>query len=162
LDVRLLTEMGFFCIYGGQLQKGIDVLNRAYSLSPAGGNIGAAVSYALLLSLRLAEARKMAESLGNKEDAKQVLTMIAWSERNHDESNRRLADLKRVPDGTDAFTFAQIHTWRGERDAAFQYLDRAVRERNSSVLTIRVDPILRRLDGDYRYQALVKRLRLSE
>ena len=45
---------------------------------------------------------------------------------------------------------AQIHTWRGERDAAFQYLDRAVRERNSSVLdTIRVDPILDGLDGDY-------------
>ena len=161
LDVRLLTQMAFVCVYGGQLQKGIDLLNRAYALNPAGGNIGAALSYAHLLGSRVAEARRIADGLGQREDARQVLTMIAWSEGNHAESNRRLAELERHPASGEAFTLAQIHAWRGERDAAFQYLDRAVLERDPNVLSIQLDPIVRRLKDDSRFQVLVRRLGLG-
>lgn len=161
LDVQLLTSLAFDYLDDGQLQKGIDLMKHTYSLNASGGNIAPALAYALMLASRPAEARKIAEGIDSRSNAAwQVLSMIAWSEGKHEESNRWLAAVQGERSGGDLYTLAQIHTWRGEPDAAFKCLDGAVRARDSAVLSIRLDPVLRRLQNDSRHKALIQRLKL--
>jgi hypothetical protein len=49
----------------------------------------------------------------------------------------------------------------GDKDAAFEALNRAWEIRDSNLLGLKVDPYLDPLRGDSRYAALVKRLGLS-
>ena len=57
-----------------------------------------------------------------------------------------------------AFQIAQVHAWRGEVDAAFEWLDRAYERHDSGLLRICGDPRLKSLVGDPRYDAMLRKL----
>jgi adenylate cyclase len=59
-----------------------------------------------------------------------------------------------------AYQIATVHAWRGERDAAFDWLERAWRQRDGGLVDIKYDPLLRPLRGDPRYAALLGKLKL--
>jgi hypothetical protein len=62
------------------------------------------------------------------------------------ESDRLVADIERPP--TSAYTNAQIHAWRGEKDRAVQWLTSAFQERATALIALRLDPVLKRLQTD--------------
>jgi hypothetical protein len=54
-----------------------------------------------------------------------------------------------------------VHAYRGERDEAFRWLDKALVSRDSDfVASVRADPELAPLRSDHRYPALLKRMNL--
>jgi hypothetical protein len=55
---------------------------------------------------------------------------------------------------------ARIYTQLGDKDAAFEALNRAWEVRESSLLDLKADPYLDPLRGDPRYASLVKKLGL--
>ena len=57
---------------------------------------------------------------------------------------------------------AAIHAYRGEFDQAFAWLDRAYRQKDSSLVYIKVDPYLSLLGTDSRYKVLLRKLNLPE
>ena len=59
-----------------------------------------------------------------------------------------------------AYQIAQAHAWRGERDAAFAWLDKAYQQRDGGLVEVKYDPLLRSLRSDPRYSALLKNLNL--
>jgi hypothetical protein len=59
-----------------------------------------------------------------------------------------------------AFQIAEVFAYRGEKDKAFEWLDRAYALRDSGLADIKNDPLLRNLEGDPRHAALLKKLRL--
>jgi TolB-like protein/DNA-binding winged helix-turn-helix (wHTH) protein/Flp pilus assembly protein TadD len=59
-----------------------------------------------------------------------------------------------------ACQIAQIYAYRGERDKAFEWLDRAYQYHDGGLPYIKVDFILRSLDQDPRYMNLLKKMRL--
>jgi serine/threonine-protein kinase len=61
-----------------------------------------------------------------------------------------------------AYEIAQIHAYRGEADAAFEWLQRSYRTHNSKVLSVKTDPLLRSLRGDRRFKTLLVKLSLPE
>ncbi|HET9765862.1 MAG TPA: hypothetical protein VFS60_03385, partial [Thermoanaerobaculia bacterium] len=58
-----------------------------------------------------------------------------------------------IPPGAWAFTHAEL----GEREAAFQWLDRALAERDPVLLLVRVHPAFDSLRGDARLEPLLRR-----
>ena len=54
----------------------------------------------------------------------------------------------------------QIHAWRGERDLAFVWLERARIGRDAGLRYLKYDPLLRSLRGDPRWAALLQKLGL--
>ena len=58
---------------------------------------------------------------------------------------------------------AQVYAYRGERDQAFEWLEKAYTARRHALpMFIRSDPLLASLRGDPRYQALLSKMNLAE
>jgi len=80
---------------------------------------------------------------------------------NRSASDAALEDLRREdPVGT-AYQIAQIHAFRGEKDLAFEWLDRAAETHDSGLSDALIDVTLENLRPDRRWPAFVARLRSS-
>ena len=67
-----------------------------------------------------------------------------------------LAD-KEARDGA-AYQIALVYAARGDRDAAFQWLERAFRQRDAGMLWMKYDPLMKALADDPRFISLVERM----
>ena len=76
------------------------------------------------------------------------------------ESNRALADLISNSRAIAAFQIAEVYAFRGEVDAAFQWLERAYIQHDGALVFIKGDPLLASLEHDPRYAAFLKKMRL--
>jgi len=59
-----------------------------------------------------------------------------------------------------AYQIAEVYAWRGEKDKAFQWLDRAYAQKDGGLTFVKVDPTLASITGDPRFAALLKKLGL--
>ncbi|MDD5332781.1 MAG: winged helix-turn-helix domain-containing protein [Rhodoferax sp.] len=60
-----------------------------------------------------------------------------------------------------AFQIAQAHAYRGESDPAFEWLERAYRQRDAGMASMKIDVLLKNLHGDPRWQPLLNRVGLG-
>ena len=58
------------------------------------------------------------------------------------------------------YQIAEIHAWRGDRDQAFEWLERCWRDRDSGLTLAGFDPLVRDLRGDPRWADLRRRMKL--
>jgi serine/threonine-protein kinase len=68
--------------------------------------------------------------------------------------------MKRSP-GTNAYYVAELYAIRGNKNLAFEWLNRACSERQSGCETLKIDRFLRGLRDDRRYDALLAKMKLS-
>ncbi len=68
-----------------------------------------------------------------------------------------LAQHRNVP----AIYFAGIYTGLGDKDSAFQWLDKAVNEHNDRLIYLKVDPIADPLRSDPRFKNLMTRIHMA-
>lgn len=61
-----------------------------------------------------------------------------------------------------AYQIAQAYAYRGEADRAFEWLDRAHRQRDGGLLLLKTDQLLEGLRSDARYARLLKTLGLPD
>ncbi len=57
-----------------------------------------------------------------------------------------------------ACEIAQVYAFRNQSDEAFEWLDRAYAQKDSGLIGTKVDPLLKSLHKDPRYDALLKKL----
>jgi TolB-like protein/DNA-binding winged helix-turn-helix (wHTH) protein/Tfp pilus assembly protein PilF len=96
-----------------------------------------------------------------EEWARLLGTALAEHSLGHDQASRDALDRLTERWGHVAqYQVAQVHAWRGEREQAFHWLERAYQERDGGILSIKVDPVFRSLHDDPRYASLLVRLRL--
>ena len=57
---------------------------------------------------------------------------------------------------------ARVYAFRGERDLAFEWLDRAYEMRDEDLYIIKGDPLFKNLKGDPRYDGLLRKVNLPE
>jgi TolB-like protein len=62
--------------------------------------------------------------------------------------------------GDRAYDIAAVHAWRGERDRAFEWLERAYASHNLVLARVKCDLLFRKLHGDPRWTALLRRMNL--
>jgi hypothetical protein len=59
-----------------------------------------------------------------------------------------------------AYEIAQVYAFRNQSDEAFEWLDRAYAQRDPSLMSTKVEPLLNSLQNDPRYAAFLKKLNL--
>jgi adenylate cyclase len=80
----------------------------------------------------------------------------------HAESDAALAQLKAAYGDGYAMQIAGAHAYRGEADLACEWLERAYRQRDAGLMSIKSDALLEGIRRDSRYVALLKRMNLPE
>jgi TolB-like protein len=163
IDPLSATDWGDSCAYltqDGQLGAARDACLHSNEIS-AGAADG------LLFTLDLLEGHA-AEALqkANRfdEDTRPLRLAIAQYELHRQrESDAALGQLVARADGSGgnaAFRIAVVHAWRSERDQAFEWLDRSYDRHEVALRLVKVDPYLRKLHGDPRWAAFLKKMNL--
>ena len=88
--------------------------------------------------------------------------MLEHTLGNAAESEQALGVLKSKYTAGSAFQIAAVYAWRGEKDRAFEWLDRAYQQHDAGLPRLRYDPTLATLHDDQRFAALVKKMGFSE
>jgi hypothetical protein len=55
-----------------------------------------------------------------------------------------------------------VYAWRGEKDKAFEWAERAVKTRDAGITFLKIDTDFRSLRGDPRYKTLLHNMNLPE
>jgi TolB-like protein/DNA-binding winged helix-turn-helix (wHTH) protein/Tfp pilus assembly protein PilF len=76
------------------------------------------------------------------------------------ESDAALRELMMKYHASNAFEIATIFAFRNQPDEAFEWLDRAYAQRDPSLMSTKMDPLLKSLHNDPRFAALLKKLNL--
>ena len=100
-------------------------------------------------------------------DSRRIFNLIITAMANYTlghstESQRALDAIVTERAMSLAYQIAEIHAWRGERDQAFEWLERARRQHDGGLSSIKNDRSLASLRDDPRYHALLRELKLPE
>jgi TolB-like protein/Flp pilus assembly protein TadD len=61
-----------------------------------------------------------------------------------------------------AYQIAEVYAWRGEKDKAFEWLERAYQEQDGGLSRVKGDALLKSLRNDPRFNALLRKMNLPE
>jgi len=92
-----------------------------------------------------------------------LLTGVATAEYSLGHAKESQAALERLQAGfaeSAAYQIAEVYAWRGEKDLAFNWLERAYAQRDAGMTVLALDPVLDSLRGDPRFAALKRKLGL--
>jgi hypothetical protein len=76
------------------------------------------------------------------------------------ELDAALSELVAKHHASGAYQIAEVYAFRNQSDEAFEWLDRAYAQRDSGLIGTKVDPLLKSLHKDLRYDAFLKKLNL--
>jgi adenylate cyclase len=82
--------------------------------------------------------------------------------KRHGESDAALARLLSERASIAPMSIAQVYAFRGQIDEAFEWLERAITQKEITTGYIKGDPLLSSLEADSRYPRCLRRMNLSE
>jgi TolB-like protein/Tfp pilus assembly protein PilF len=107
-------------------------------------------------------ALAMVQQEADEENRLKMLPIVLHAAGRASESDAALRALIAKFAQTDAYSVAMSYAYRGDRDLAFQWLDRAYLQRDSSLVEIVGDPLFKNLFGDPRHKTFLRKMNLPE
>jgi TolB-like protein len=161
LNPRLWSSLGSTLLYQGQTAPGREALNRSLQLSPSQSFTSFNVALSLLLEGRPAEA--LAVTRGSTSEVFRLLgAALAEHDLGHEAAWRRLVEqMAEKYAHSDAYQIAEAYAWCGDTELAFTWLDRARAQRDGGLPVLKVDPLLRSLHADPRWQRQLAGINLA-
>ena len=162
LDAITMRARGVALCASERLQECLQYRVKLQQLHPELRGVNAFVGEARLLLGQLPDALDAMQK-ETEQDAKLAgLAAVYTAMGKHTESDAALKTLEESYASDDAYQIAQLHAYRGEADASFEWLQRSFVMHNSNILFIKTDPWLRTLHRDRRFQILLANLHLPE
>jgi TolB-like protein/DNA-binding winged helix-turn-helix (wHTH) protein/Flp pilus assembly protein TadD len=160
LKANFYLALGYELYIGGRYEEAQDALQRAQDLNPQLSSLHLARGQILLSEGRVQEARaEMENETGEWEKwAGEPLAYYTLGRR--EESDRALKKLIATYQNDCAFQIAEVYAYRGETDKAFEWLDRAYRQRDPGTPELKTDPLMRSLRQDPRFAELLGKMHL--
>jgi len=91
-----------------------------------------------------------------------IMSCAHWGQKRVQESDSALAELTANDSETAAYQIAQVYAYRGDKDRAFEWLERARRQRDPGLPGLRRDPLLPNLYDDPRWNAFLHTMGLAD
>ncbi|HSQ69370.1 MAG TPA: tetratricopeptide repeat protein [Steroidobacteraceae bacterium] len=152
---------GFSCYYAGRFDEAVNSFRKAISLSP---EIFRAHYYLGRMLLDQGRSQEALVEMQREPGGMFHLTGLAMAHHalgDTKASDQVLADLIENWGAPMAFQIAEVHAFRGENDAAFEWLQAALETRDPGLGVLLGNPVFKSLTSDVRYRALVEDLGLS-
>ena len=135
---------------------------RVVELNPAAPWAHAGLGLAFLLEGKFEEAATEAQQDAADWTRLVVVSCARWGQKRIPESDAALAELIANDAGTAAYQIAEVYAYRNDKDRAFEWLERAHRQRDPGLASLRKDPLLENLQGDPRWNAFVRTMGLAD
>lgn len=154
-------NLGYYLAVAGQLADSRQALERALAINPKGSFARSNLAMTTLLEGRAQEAIPIFEQAGDFFSL--VGVALAQHSLGHPAESERALERLIAKYAHDApCQIAEVYAWRGEKDKAFAWLQRAYTEHDGGLSDIKVDPLLVSLRSDPRFAVLVKQMGLPE
>jgi TolB-like protein/DNA-binding winged helix-turn-helix (wHTH) protein/Tfp pilus assembly protein PilF len=160
LRANFHLALGYELYYAGRYEEAWDALQTAQDLNPQLSSLHLSRGQILLSERRQQEAlAEMENETGEWEKLSgEPLAYYALGRR--EESDRALKKLIATHQNDCAFQIAEAYAYRGQTDKAFEWLDRAYRQRDPGTPEFSTNPLMRSLRQDPRYAELLKKMNL--
>jgi TolB-like protein len=135
---------------------------RVVELNPAAPWAHAGLGLAFLIEGKFEEAAVAAQDDAAEWARLLIVACARWGEKRIPESDAALAQLTETFADTAAYQIAEVHAYRGDKDRAFEWLERARRQRDGGLAGMRRDPLLANLKGDPRWNAFLHTMGLAD
>jgi serine/threonine-protein kinase len=135
---------------------------RVIELSPASPWSHAGLGLAFLLAGKFEEAAAAAHEDAAGWARLYITALARWSQKRIPEADAALADLIQNYGDTAAFQIGGVYAYRGEKDQAFEWLERARRQHDSGLMSIRGEPFYENLHGDPRWDPFLRTIGLAD
>jgi tetratricopeptide (TPR) repeat protein len=135
---------------------------REIELNPSAPNSYAAIGQSYLSEGKFEEAVTAAQK--DAADWARLLTISCarWGQERIPESDAALQELIAKTAETSAYQVAEVYAYRNDKDRAFEWLERARRQRDAGLPAMRPDPLLANLHSDPRWEALLRNVGLAD
>jgi TolB-like protein len=156
------SNLGQYLTFHRDYPAAHEALRRCLEINPESSFGGHHVTILRLLEGDAAEALATARKIGIEAFRLTDVAMAEHSLGHAKKSQQALDELiaKHAPDG--AYQVAEALAWRGEKDKAFEWLERAYQQRDGGLSEVKVDLLLDRLHGDPRFKAVLEKMNLPE
>lgn len=156
LDVPAWYVYGRALCWSGQLEPARAALDHVLEISPEHER---ATFVRALVDLLDARPRDALARTQRSRDLQLEMAALAQHTLGHDKESRAALDAL-AADEQASYAIAQVYAWRGERDRAFEWLEKAYAQSQIALVVAGIDPLLRALHGDPRFAALLQKLNL--
>jgi tetratricopeptide (TPR) repeat protein len=163
LDVGAHMSLGLeVYLRSGRLAEAEQSFRRARQIAPESNSIHYFLGLVLMLQAHheeaLAEFKKETLDDGQLEGS----AMAHFAAGRKTESDTLLGEAIRHNGPSWASEIARVFAFRGEKDHAFEWLDKAYDARDEDLYFIKDDPLVKNLEGDPRFKAFLKKMNLPE
>jgi serine/threonine-protein kinase len=162
LDPNTMDSLGIALCAADRLTECLQARLKLMDLHPDFDGINSSVALARLHLGQLSEALAAMQQEPNEDYRLRGLVLVYWKMGRHPESQAALNSLTRKYATSDPYGIATAHAYRGDIDAAFQWLERAYREHDHAMTYLKTDPLLTNARGDSRLVELINRMNLTE
>jgi tetratricopeptide (TPR) repeat protein len=162
VNPQALVFLAFNLALTGQFAEARAEYRRLVELSSAAPWAHAGLGLAFIIKGKFEEAAVAAQDDAAEWARLFIVAMARWSQKRIPEADAALARLTEGFADTAAYQIAEVHAYRGEKDRAFEWLERARRQRDGGLIAVRRDPFLANLHGDPRSIAFVRTMGLAD
>jgi TolB-like protein/Tfp pilus assembly protein PilF len=135
---------------------------REIELNPSAPNSYAGMGLAYLLEGKFEEAATVAQKDAADWARLLVVSCARWAQKRVPESDAALAELIKIASETGAYQIAEVYGYRNDKDRAFEWLERARRQRDAGLSALRPDTLLPNLHDDPRWNAFLRTMGLAD
>src|SRR5438874_2117106 len=135
---------------------------RVVELNSAAPWAHAGLGLSYLLQSKFEEAATEAQADAGEWCRLLIVGCARWGQKRVAESDAALNDLIKNDAETAAYQIAEVYAYRGDKDRAFEWLERARRQRYPGLAGLHKDPLLTNLHADPRWNAFLHTMGLAD
>jgi adenylate cyclase len=135
---------------------------RANELNPSAPFSYAGIGQTYLLEGKFEEAATAAQKDAADWARLLIVSCARWSQKRIPESDAPLAELIAKMGEVAAYQVAEAYGYRNDKDHAFEWLERARRQRDAGLPGLRADTLLSNLHDDPRWNAFLRKIGLAD
>jgi TolB-like protein/Tfp pilus assembly protein PilF len=135
---------------------------RVIELNPSAPNSHAAIGLTYVSEGKFEEAVLAAQKDAAEWARLLTVTCARWGQKRIPESDAALADLIDKFGDTAAYQIAEVYGYRNDKDHAFEWLERARRQRDAGLAGLRADILFPNLHDDPRWDGFLRTMGLAD
>jgi TolB-like protein/DNA-binding winged helix-turn-helix (wHTH) protein len=162
MSEEICRRLGFFFVAHREFAPARSLYERALAIAPNSDRARYSLGYLDLLEEQPERALISFRQSGIEEFSMAGEAKAEYSLKHLDVSQRVLAQLIAKAGKTSPWQIAGVYAWRGEKNLAFEWADRAYAQRDPGITWLKIDPDFGGLRADPRYRALLLKMNLPD